>query len=27
VLKKLQADPKVEYAEPNYEYKIPEKQN
>jgi hypothetical protein len=27
VIKKLEADPKVEYAEPNYEYKIPEKQN
>ncbi len=27
VLKKLQADPRVEYAEPNLEYKIPEKQN
>ncbi len=27
VIKKLQADPNVEYAEPNYEYKIPEKQN
>ena len=27
VIKKLQSDPRVEYAEPNYEYKIPEKQN
>jgi len=27
VIKKLQADPRVEYAEPNYEYKVPEKQN
>jgi predicted Fe-Mo cluster-binding NifX family protein len=27
VIKRLQADPKVEYAEPNYQYKIPEKQN
>jgi hypothetical protein len=27
VIKKLQADPRVEYAEPNLEYKIPEKQN
>lgn len=26
-IKKLSADPRVEYAEPNYEYKIPEKQN
>ena len=27
VIKKLQADPRVEYAEPNLEYKIPEKEN
>ena len=27
VIKKLQADPRVQYAEPNFEYKIPEKQN
>ncbi len=27
VIKQLQADPKVEYAEPNLEYRIPEKQN
>ena len=27
VIKQLQADPKVQYAEPNLEYRIPEKQN
>ncbi len=27
MIKQLQADPKVEYAEPNLEYRIPEKQN
>ena len=26
MIKALQADPRVEYAEPNYEYSIPEKQ-
>lgn len=27
IIKQLQADPHVEYAEPNMEYRIPEKQN
>ncbi|MEK7728754.1 MAG: hypothetical protein AAB354_10105 [candidate division KSB1 bacterium] len=27
IIKQLQADPQVEYAEPNMEYRIPEKQN
>ncbi len=27
MIKQLQADPKIEYAEPNLEYRIPEKQN